>query len=70
MDDDRMKIEGNINFPKDPLPMRKGDDDDTSPQLEIDDGPIDKEDEDDDEKYMKDLMEQQEKDKNDREQKE
>ena len=64
MDDDRMKIEGNINFPKEPLPMRKGDDDDTSPQLEIDDGPIDKGD--DDDKYMKELMEQQEKDKQDR----
>lgn len=62
LDDERMKIEGNINFPKDPLPMRKGDDEDTSPQLEIDDG-LNDEKEDEDEKYMKQLMEQQEKDK-------
>lgn len=68
MDDERMKIEGNINFPKEPLPMRQGDDDDTSPQLEIDDGPLDEKD--DDERYLKELAEQQDKAKKAREQEE
>lgn len=50
-----MQIEGNINFPKQGLPTRKGDEDDSGHQKGDD------EDEDDDDKYMQDIMKQQEK---------
>lgn len=46
-----MQIEGNINFPKQGLPTRKGDEEDSGPKL-------DHEDEEDDEWYMQDMIKQ------------
>lgn len=47
-DDERMQIAGHINFEKNPLPRRKGDEDERAS------------DEDDDETYMQDIIKQQE----------
>lgn len=48
-DDERMQIEGHINFEKNPLPKRKEEEEDNSPE------------EDDDDNYMQDMMKQQDK---------
>lgn len=53
-----MQIEGNINFPKQGLPTRKGDEEDSGRNMGDED---EDEEEDDDDKYMQDIMKQQEK---------
>lgn len=56
-DDERMNMGGQINFPNEPLPLRQGDADDSAPKIEMndaDDDPV----EEDDEKYMQDIIAQ------------
>ena len=45
--DERMKIQGNINFPKQGLPTRKGDEDESAPHINQDD-----DEEEDDDQYI------------------
>ena len=55
-DDERMQIQGNINFPKQGLPTRKGDEEESAPHAvnnqEDDEG------EEDDERYMQEMIKQ------------